>query len=92
MKAAGARADEPGMDLTAILGRTPGPMSNAERQRRFRERNPGYYARIQARKRASAKRGAKQFLAALRLKRQGEPSLTPLDAPSQETQVAPTAC
>ena len=33
-------------------------MSNTERQRKFRERNPGYYARIQARKRESAKRGA----------------------------------
>ena len=44
----------------------PPPMSNAERQRRFRERNPGYYARIQARKRASAKRGAALILAKVR--------------------------
>ena len=36
-------------------------MTNTERQRKFRERNPGYYARIHATRRASAKRGAKQF-------------------------------
>ncbi|MGC4031893.1 MAG: hypothetical protein QM754_09215 [Tepidisphaeraceae bacterium] len=28
------------------------PVSNAERQRRFRERNPGYYQRLHARRRA----------------------------------------
>jgi hypothetical protein len=39
----------------------PGPMprppavSNADRQRAFRKRNPGYYARLQAKKRASVK-------------------------------------
>src|SRR5687768_14335559 len=31
------------------------PVSNTERQRQFRERNPGYYARIQAKKRAASK-------------------------------------
>src|SRR5688500_11360566 len=31
------------------------PVSNTERQREFRERNPGYYARIQAKKRAACK-------------------------------------
>ena len=30
----------------------PPPTSNAERQRQFRQRNPGYYQRLQARKRA----------------------------------------
>ncbi|MGC4032604.1 MAG: hypothetical protein QM754_12900 [Tepidisphaeraceae bacterium] len=33
-------------------------MSNAERQRKFRECNPGYYARLQANRRASLKRYA----------------------------------
>jgi hypothetical protein len=32
-----------------------GPMSNTERQRKFRERNPGYYGRLHARKRAGVK-------------------------------------
>jgi hypothetical protein len=40
------------------------PMSNNERQRRFRERNPGYYGRLHARGRAGAKAGAAQLLAA----------------------------
>src|SRR5687768_6139066 len=31
------------------------PVSNTERKRQFRERNPGYYARIQAKKRAASK-------------------------------------
>ena len=33
----------------------PPPVSNAERQRNFRERNPGYYQRLQARKRAGVR-------------------------------------
>ena len=40
-------------------------MSNAERQRNFRKSHPGYYARIQAAKRASAKRGGAQLMAAM---------------------------
>jgi hypothetical protein len=28
----------------------PGPMSNTERQRRFRERHPGYYGRLRRRR------------------------------------------
>lgn len=36
--------------------RNSAPESSAERQRRFRERNPGYYARLQAKRRASTKR------------------------------------
>jgi hypothetical protein len=40
------------------------PKTNAERQREFRARNPNYYARIQATKRAAAKRmGARCRLA-----------------------------
>ena len=38
------------------------PVSNTERQRQFRERNPGYYARIQAKKRAASK----AYVAAMR--------------------------
>jgi len=30
-------------------------MSNAERQRQFRERNPGYYARLHAKRRAAVR-------------------------------------
>jgi len=33
----------------------PPPMSNTERQRRFRERNPGYYQRLHAKRRAAVK-------------------------------------
>jgi len=33
-------------------------MSNAERQRRFRERNPGYYGRLHRRRRAGEKAAA----------------------------------
>jgi hypothetical protein len=40
-------------------------MSNAERQRKFRRANPGYYARIQATKRAAEKADAAKFIAAL---------------------------
>lgn len=40
-------------------------MTNAERQRKFRESNPGYYARLQATKRASAKRGAERMILAM---------------------------
>ncbi len=36
----------------------PPPMSNAERQRQFRERNPGYYGRLMARRRAASKADA----------------------------------
>jgi hypothetical protein len=40
-------------------------MSNAERQRAFCKRNPGYYARLKARERAATKRGAEQALVAM---------------------------
>ena len=42
------------------------PMSNAERQRQFCERNPGYYARIKAKERAMSRAAAEQYLAKLR--------------------------
>jgi hypothetical protein len=38
-------------------------MSNVERQRLFRLRHPGYYARIHARKRAAARAAAAQPVA-----------------------------
>ena len=42
------------------------PMSNTERQRRFRERHPGYYARLKATRRAALSGAAKrQNMAAL---------------------------
>ena len=41
------------------------PMSNAERQRLFRQRHPGYYQRLHARTRAQAKAGAALILAEL---------------------------
>jgi hypothetical protein len=50
----------------------PPPMSNAERQRRFQKRNPGYDRRRKANARASAKRGAEQLLAALHAKMAAE--------------------
>jgi hypothetical protein len=40
------------------------PVSNTERQRQFRERNPGYYARIKAKQRAASK----AYVAELRAK------------------------
>jgi hypothetical protein len=43
------------------------PMSNAERQRQFRKRNPGYYGRLHARRRAEGKALAAQRAAAEQL-------------------------
>ncbi len=43
---------------------------NAERQREFRERNPGYYGRLHAKRRAAAKAPYLEQLAAERLKAQ----------------------
>lgn len=39
-------------------------MTNAERQRRFRERNPGYYQRLHAKRRAGEKARAAELIAA----------------------------
>jgi hypothetical protein len=41
-------------DLTGMLSNAP-PMSNADRQRLFRERHPGYYARLHSRRRAAGR-------------------------------------
>lgn len=43
---------------------------NAERQREFRERNPGYYGRLHAKRRAETKARYAEYLAAERLKAQ----------------------
>ena len=40
-------------------------MSNAERQRRFRENHPGYYARLQAQRRAPLKAARAKVMAML---------------------------
>jgi hypothetical protein len=47
----------------AALRKSP-PKTNAERQREFRERNPGYYARIKAKQRAAGRAHVKQMQAA----------------------------
>lgn len=49
LKFARPRADGMGMLLPAQ------PMSNTERQRRFRQSHPGYYARLNARRRAASR-------------------------------------
>jgi hypothetical protein len=66
----------------------PPPMSNNERQRRFREGNPGYYARLHARKRsawkaAATRRRVEAALAAAAPKR--EPLMLP--APAEPTEI-----
>ena len=60
------RYDDADNVLEFTYGRPTPAMSNAERQRRFRQRNPGYYARLQAARRAAAKRSAEPVLAAVR--------------------------
>lgn len=42
-------------ELISIQVRRRQPASNAERQRKFRERNPDYYRRLQAQRRAGTK-------------------------------------
>jgi hypothetical protein len=65
-------------------------MSNIERQRKFREANPGYYARIQARYRAAAKADSAKYIAALATAAMTDSSV---DAQSvQLTAEAPTSC
>jgi len=46
--------------------RYPSPKSNAERQREFQARNPGYDCRRKATERAGARRDAARFLAKMR--------------------------
>jgi hypothetical protein len=74
------------------------PMSNSERQQKFRLGNPGYYARIQARKRAMAKHVAQELRARMlaeakqaRETAAAEQTTAPT-APVCDTQAAPTGC
>ena len=48
-----------------VVGRNV--VSNTERQRQFRERNPDYYRRLQAKRRARVKVGSAQLLAEVNL-------------------------
>jgi hypothetical protein len=64
-----ARAREPMLDDMLII---PPPTSNAERQRQFVERNPGYYRKYSAQRRALEKEARERFLAAARAKAQAE--------------------
>lgn len=54
------------------------PMSNRERQRRFRERHPGYYQRLRARERADYEAMVAQRAAAAAVQR--EPLALPAPA------------
>ena len=49
---------------------TPPPMSNAERQRRFRERNPGYHRRYYVSAKAHRKQVEAQAAVELAARRQ----------------------
>jgi hypothetical protein len=40
-------------------------MTNAQRQRRFRERHPGYYGRLHARRRAGGKAAVERYRVAM---------------------------
>lgn len=66
VKGTAGAADDKIMFIPHNNNRPVPPMSNAQRQRLFRQRNPGYYARIQATRRASEKRGGERRLKALR--------------------------
>ena len=44
-----------GLPLQEAWGRRSPAVSNTERQRQFRQRNPGYYGRLKARERAACK-------------------------------------
>lgn len=48
------------------------PMSNTERQRLFRERNPGYYGRLHRKRNAGIKQMLKQQRIAIQAKAQAE--------------------
>ena len=63
------------------------PSSSAERQREFLQRNPGYYRRYSARRRAQAQRAREQLIAiyaaaqaAEAAKANGEPTAAPAAA------------
>lgn len=48
------------------------PMSNTERQRRFRERNPGYYGRLHRKRKAAIRAVLEPIWAEARSKRRAE--------------------
>jgi hypothetical protein len=52
--------------ISFIPRRTGNAKSNAERQREFRERNPGYYGRLHAKRRAECKARVAARVAAAR--------------------------
>ena len=62
------------------------PMSNTERQRRFRERNPGYYKRLHRKRRAAvaALSAAKKAERAAHAAWQAEISRVPLMLPAPD--------
>jgi len=64
MKSVAANA----LALQQTVRRRSAPVSNTERQRQFRERNPGYYGRIKAKERARGKAVLKAYLEAERVK------------------------
>jgi hypothetical protein len=67
----------PRADATDMLVHRP-PMTNTERQRQFRKANPGYYARLHARRRAGMRaRAAEVCIAALATAARREPLLLP---------------
>ena len=67
------------------------PMTNLERQRRFCDAHPGYYARRKRTERAMAKRGAEMQLAALRAAAQPADADAP-PAPAAPAYESPTGC
>src|SRR5688572_24923223 len=67
------------------------PVSNTERQRQFRERNPGYYGRLHAKSRAECKARVAAALAAVQQVALPVPPVTPvlmLPAPVQDPAMA----
>ncbi|MFT3787384.1 MAG: hypothetical protein QM770_14660 [Tepidisphaeraceae bacterium] len=69
----------------------PGPMTSAERQRRFVAAHPGYYARIQARKRALAKAAGERYWAERAAQERAERGELPPE-PTGPIPDAPTGC
>ena len=58
--------------MHAEMLKRPGPMSNTERQRRFRESHPGYYGRLHRKRRAGIKAMLARLWAEARVKAQAE--------------------
>ena len=60
------------VDMNAQMLKPFAPMSNTERQRRFRARNPGYYGRLHRKRNAGAKAMLKRLHAEAQAKAQAE--------------------